>query len=102
MLSRLMQDGELAHSVVEGFLRDIPRQIDSLRELLAAGDRPAAERKAHSIKGASANVGGEAMRAVAFEMEKEAEAGRLEAAAARLPRLEEEFHRLRRAMSEWD
>ncbi len=100
MLSRLMGDEELARSVAEGFLRDIPRQIEALRELLAAGDSPGAERKAHSIKGASANVGGEAMRAVAFEMEKAAEAGELAAAAARLPRLEAEFDRLRRAMQE--
>jgi len=100
MLSRLMRDEELARSVVEGFLGDIPRQIDALRGLLAAGDRQGAERKAHSIKGASANVGGEAMRAVAREMEKEAEAGRLEEAAARLPRLEAEFDRLRKALSE--
>ena len=59
MLARLMEDEDLAKMVVESFLEDIPRQIDSLKVYLEAGDATGAERQAHTIKGASANVGGE-------------------------------------------
>ncbi len=56
------------------------------------------ERQAHTIKGASSNVGGEALRAVAFEMEKAARAGELKSVTARLSELEMQFIRLKEAM----
>ena len=52
------------------------------------------ERKTHSIKGASANVGGEALYQVAFEMEIAAKAGDLGSIQMRLPELEEAFNQL--------
>jgi CheY-like chemotaxis protein/HPt (histidine-containing phosphotransfer) domain-containing protein len=101
MMARLMDDEELARIVVDGFLEDAPRLIEALRNCLGAGDAPGAIRQAHTIKGASATVGGEALRAVALEMEKAAMAGDFEAVAARLPDLESEFGRLREAMSDF-
>ena len=89
MMARLMDDEDLARKVVEGFLKDIPKQIEALKACLEAGDAARAERQAHTIKGASANVGGEALRAVAFEMEKAAKAGDLGSVTARLPELED-------------
>ena len=88
MMARLMDDEDLARTVVEGFLEDIPKQIEALKGYLEAGDAARAERQAHTIKGASANVGGEALRAVAFEMEKAGKTGDLESVTARLPELE--------------
>ena len=79
MLSRLMGDEELARRVVGGIPGRYPAaDRGRFGNMLDAGDGPGAERKAHSIKGASANVGGEAMRAVALEMERAAEAGELD------------------------
>ena len=101
MMARLMDDEDLARTVVEGFLEDIPKQIEALKGYLEAGDAARAERQAHTIKGASANVGGEALRAVAFEMEKAGKTGDLEAVTARLPELETQFARLKEAMSEF-
>jgi len=101
MMVRMMDDEDLARTVIGGFLDDIPKQIEILKVCLAAGDVPGAERQAHSIKGASANVGGEALRAVAFEMEKAGKAGNLEAVAARLPELEAQFARLKDFMNEF-
>jgi two-component system sensor histidine kinase/response regulator len=86
--------------VIRGFLDDIPRQIEALKDFLEAGDVPKAERQAHSIKGASANVSGEALRAVALVMERAAKAGDLKSVAARLPELENQFARLKESMSE--
>jgi PAS domain S-box-containing protein len=97
MLARLMDDEELARKLIDGFLDDIPKQIGALRGYLAAGDVPGAERQAHSIKGAAANVGGEALRAVAFEMEMAGKAGNLHVISARIAELEAQFERLKQA-----
>ncbi|HLA27138.1 MAG TPA: response regulator, partial [Syntrophales bacterium] len=101
MMVRLMDDDDLARAVVKGFLEDIPRQIEVLKVRLEAGDVPTAERQAHSIKGASANVGGEALRAVAFEMEKAGKANDPGAISAHLPELEAQFARLQEAMNDF-
>ena len=98
MMERLMNDEDLVRMIVEGFLGDIPRQMEVLRGCLDAGDRLGAERQAHTIKGAAANVGGNDLCAVAFEIEKAAEAGDLKAAGEHLPELESAFDRLRTEM----
>jgi CheY-like chemotaxis protein/HPt (histidine-containing phosphotransfer) domain-containing protein len=96
MLERLMGDEDLARMILDGFLQDIPRQIRALRDFLDVGNAPGAERQAHTIKGASANVGGEALRAVAYEMEKAGKAGDLAAVRARMADLEAQFDRLKK------
>ncbi|MBI4763224.1 MAG: response regulator [Deltaproteobacteria bacterium] len=101
LMARLMDDEDLARKVVGGFLGDVPRQIEILKNCLEAGDAARAERQAHSIKGASANVGGQALGAMAFELEKAGKTGNLEAVRARLPELERQFARLKEAMSEF-
>jgi HPt (histidine-containing phosphotransfer) domain-containing protein len=99
MLDRLMDDEDLARMIVEGFLKDIPLQITALKGYLETGDATGIERQAHSIKGASANVGAERLRAVAFEIEKAAMTGDLNAARIHMPELEEQFERLNQVMS---
>jgi CheY-like chemotaxis protein/HPt (histidine-containing phosphotransfer) domain-containing protein len=101
VMARLMDDEDLVRTMIGGFLGDIPKQIEMLKSFLEAGDAARAERQAHSIKGASANVGGEALRAVAFELEKAGKNGNLEAVRDRLPELERQFARLKDAMSEF-
>jgi CheY-like chemotaxis protein/HPt (histidine-containing phosphotransfer) domain-containing protein len=98
MMARMMDDEVLAKEVVEAFLNDIPRQIRTLQGCLEAADAPGTERQAHTIKGACANVGGEALRAVAFEMEKAARAGDLDAINARMTELKTQFEKLKQAM----
>ena len=99
LMTRLMDDEVLARAVVDGFLDDAPRLIDSLRDCLRAGDASGAIRQAHTIKGASATVGGEALSMVAQEMERAATSGDLDGASDRLPDLEFAFDRLRSAMT---
>ncbi len=98
MMERLMDDEDLAQIVIEGFTEDIPRQIEALRGYLDADDASGSERQAHTIKGASANVGGEVLRAVAFVMEKAGKARDLDAVKAAIPELETQFERLKKAM----
>ena len=100
MVARLMDDEELAAAVAQGFLADMPRQIEALRASLGAGDVTSAVHQAHTIKGAAANVGGEALRAVALEMEKAGAGASAEAVAALLPALDGAFADLRLAMGE--
>jgi PAS domain S-box-containing protein len=99
MMARLMHDKELAKAVAEGFFEDIPRQIEALRRYLEDQDAPGAERQAHTIKGASATVGGEALRAVAYEMEMAGRAGDLAAVKTGLAELEAQFERLKQTMA---
>ncbi|MFZ4439302.1 MAG: ATP-binding protein [Syntrophales bacterium] len=101
MMARLMDDKDVALMLIDCFLEDIPKQLLALRGYLEADDATSAERQAHTIKGASANLGGEALRAVANEMEIAGKAGELKAAAARLPELERQFASLKEAMNEF-
>ena len=98
MMTRVMDDADLAGAIVAAFLEDIPQQIAALRSFLEAGDATGAERQAHTIKGASAAVGGERLRAVAVAMEQAGRSGDLAAITARLADLDRQFEALRAAM----
>ncbi len=99
-LARLMDDRELARTIVTGFLSDIPGQVRKLRVCLSGNDAPGAQRQAHTIKGAAANIGASALRKVAFELEKIGKERRLGDALDLLPRLETEFERLKRSLEQ--
>ena len=101
IMSRMGDDEDLARKLVECFLDDIPKQILALRGYLEKGDSTSAERQAHTIKGASATLGGEALRAVALEIEKAGKAGEMEVIADRLPELDVQFDRLQEAMNDF-
>ena len=84
--------------ILNAFLVDIPLQIQSLKTFLKAGDVRGAERQAHTIKGASANVGAERLHSVAFEMEKAAIAKDMTVVDSFMHELESQFDRLKEAM----
>ena len=98
MLERLMDDEDLVREITAAFLADIPQQIQTLKTSIEHGDIPTAQRQAHTIKGVSANVGGEALRAVAFEIEQIIKAGDLVAAGTRMTELDMQCDRLIKAM----
>lgn len=100
MLGRVMDDRELARTILDGFLKDIPLQIAALRRDLEAGDLTSATRQAHTIKGASANVGGERLRAAADEMERAGRSGDLQAVTALLAELQAQFYALKMRIGE--
>jgi len=101
MLRRMMGDAELAMAVMKRFLEDMPLQIEALKGFLESADAPAAQRQAHTIKGASANVGGERLRNAALQVETAVRAGDLSRAASLIPEVEREFGRLKDAMLIW-
>jgi len=98
LMERLMDDEELVQTVLTAFVDDIPEQIVAIREHIASGDVDGVVIRAHTIKGASANVSGEALRAVAYQMEKASKRGDLEAVAAGVGDLERQFEALKCAM----
>ena len=75
LMDRLMGDEDLAKEIVEAFLEDIPTQFQVLRECLEREDVRNAERLVHTIKGVSANVGGEGLREAASQLEKALKTG---------------------------
>jgi HPt (histidine-containing phosphotransfer) domain-containing protein len=96
MMERLMDDEDLAGKIMAAFLADIPLQIGALRGCLEAGDTAGAVRQAHTIKGASANMGGEVLRALALDLEKAGKAGDLGSMKARLDELGAAFEEFRK------
>jgi len=102
MRERLMEDEALMQVVAEGFLSDIPGQIEALQGYLEADDAVGAERQAHTIKGAAANVGGERVRVVAFAIEKAARVGDLRAAGEFMVELAAQFDQLKALMNNQD
>jgi len=96
----VLGDTDLAKTIIKIFLKDIPIQIQILKDFLNKNDLAGAERQAHSIKGASANIGGEALRTAASEMEisGKREGGR-RAMMDQIPGLIAKFEQLKRVLS---
>ncbi len=61
LLARLMGDKDCVRVVIDSFLEEIPSQIHAMQENLAAGNIIDCGRMAHTIKGAAANAGGNAL-----------------------------------------
>jgi HPt (histidine-containing phosphotransfer) domain-containing protein len=97
-LERVMGEEELVREITELFLADLPVQLGRLDAAVDSADCQLAGKLAHAIKGASANVGGEALRETSFAMEKAGKAGDLVALRTLLPELKERFARLKEAM----
>jgi two-component system sensor histidine kinase/response regulator len=90
-LDRLMGDEDLVEEIANAFLEDMIAQLAMLKTHVAEGDADAAGGRAHTIKGAAANVGAMALSATAAEMEKAARAGRRDEVTALLPELVRQF-----------
>ncbi len=97
--ARVLEDDELVARVVKTFSADISRRLRSLTALVKCGDAPAAQRLAHGIRGAAANVGGERLQEVANRVEAAATAADLATALSLLPELEAQVEQLLAVMN---
>jgi signal transduction histidine kinase/CheY-like chemotaxis protein/HPt (histidine-containing phosphotransfer) domain-containing protein len=70
LLERLSGNEPLARRVITRFLSDVPEQLAALRGAFENTDGEAAQRSAHSIKGAAANAGGSRVREAARRLEQ--------------------------------
>ncbi|MDD2463176.1 MAG: response regulator [Desulfobulbus sp.] len=98
MLKRFMDDEALSQEVVEGFLTDIPQQIERLNAFLADGDLSGIARQAHTIKGAAGNVSAEMLHDAAMDVEKACLSGNAAVMREGVSHIEKEFHRLKEAL----
>ena len=98
MLERLLGDRDLAQQIVHCFLEDMPRRIEALRGCLDAADVLGAQRQAYAIKGAAADVGGDALMKLAVYLDRAGKAGDLDAMRAGFADLQSEFEQLKQAM----
>jgi HPt (histidine-containing phosphotransfer) domain-containing protein len=98
LLKRLMKDEQLAAMVLDAFLRDMPQQIQSLMRALNALSMEEVKAQAHKIRGAAANVSGEALSALAAEIENAAEWQNASVLALRGGEVDREFLRLKEAI----
>ncbi len=98
MMMRMMNDADLVKTVIKLFLRDVPTKISQIREQLEKADFESMRHPAHSLKGAAANVGGEAMRIAAMRIEKMPDKQSTEIVTELVDNLEGEFWKLRRIM----
>jgi PAS domain S-box-containing protein len=101
MLQRMMEDEELAKTVVGAFLDDIPGQLAALKALVQDGQPEKAGDQAHKIKGAAANVAAHAFQETAYTMEKAGRAGDTELLRRKMHELEQHFLELKRHMETW-
>ena len=88
LLDRLMDDRELACSVLHWFLDDVPKCLDHLREALLREDVETLGRRAHSLNGLAANAGAPRLRDRAEQLETAANEQELDKIAALLPQAE--------------
>jgi PAS domain S-box-containing protein len=98
VLARLMDDESLLTQIQQCFLEEMPGQIQALKELVERGDVKRAGAQAHKIKGAAANLGGEALCGVALAMESAAVDGNTSLLAQQMPEMQRQFSRLKQAM----
>jgi HPt (histidine-containing phosphotransfer) domain-containing protein len=86
--ARLECDDEFLVELWQAFLEESPQLRNELALAIQAEDQSATERRAHSIKGISGNIGAERLRCIAFEIEKFAREGDMTRVADLFPELE--------------
>lgn len=95
-------DVEFLREIVDVYLADVPTQIAKLQAAAEAGDIATAERQAHTIKGASSNIGAERVRAAALEIESAAKAGELDVVRSLTGQLEPTLRELESELDKFD
>ena len=101
LLRRLDGDKELFNELLDIFLQDIPLRLERLKHALEGNDTGLAIQQAHTIRGASANIGANAMRDAAFEMEMAARDNRLDMAFSLVRKLKQEFEKFRSSLTDF-
>jgi HPt (histidine-containing phosphotransfer) domain-containing protein len=84
-------DQEFEAELIHLYVEDVTNRLLQIEKLLAAETAEVLIREAHTVKGASSNVGAEGVRSIAAEIEKLAKDGQIEAAAGRYEELREAF-----------
>jgi HPt (histidine-containing phosphotransfer) domain-containing protein len=100
LLERLDDDEALCREISNTFLQDLTAQLVELKHLLYEYDLPLVKRQAHTIKGASANMGAEALSCAAYELETVGSEADPSLVWSLLGKLEDEYKRFRAVLSD--
>ena len=95
LLRRLMDDRELAGTLLMGFINNGPALLKHLRERLDDSDAPGLRTEAHTLSGAAATVAAEALHLAALAIETESMAGHLDSCRGLLDGVNSEFERFK-------
>jgi HPt (histidine-containing phosphotransfer) domain-containing protein len=87
--------GEFLREIVGIYVEDTPKRIAEMRASIASANTPALTRAAHTIKGSSANVGAQLVKAVAERIEALSRKEGVGGAAPMVDDCEREFERAR-------
>ena len=90
-LERAMGNKDFLDKMINGFIKSMPEQIESLRGLIKQEDGDALRKGAHSLKGASANLSMSGLSAAAFRLEQMGRDGELSEADQALGELGRQF-----------
>jgi PAS domain S-box-containing protein len=90
-LKNMMDDSELAATLLRMFLANMPGDIGKLHAAVADGNDEQIRSAAHFIKGAAANMCALAINAMAYEIEQAARQGHGEQAVELLPKLDAQW-----------
>ncbi|AFV25179.1 multi-sensor hybrid histidine kinase [Methanolobus psychrophilus R15] len=91
LFERIMDDEELARSLIAIFLKQVPEQIRELRENVDKREMKNIFWYAHKIKGTSANLGGMVLSSLASEMEQAAMQGEYNKTTTVMQDMEKQF-----------
>lgn len=98
VLERLGGDEALVRELIDVFCRYAPCKLEELKLRAEAGDTVSVDEAAQEIKGAAAEIGGEAIRRVAESIESAAKARDLKAISVGVPELERRLEELCRVL----
>jgi CheY-like chemotaxis protein len=96
-LRELQEEGEpdILNELIRLYLKEVPPELEALREAAQMGEPQSVERIAHTLRGSSANIGALRMEALCAELEEMGRSEELAAALGQISRLQEEFGRVR-------
>ncbi len=101
-LDNLDGDKELLKDLVALFIEDAPNHLNALKIAVEQGSIEEIKRHAHTLKGASANIGARQIREEAVKLEVAANADNLPAAATHISELHTQFDHLVQTASSLD
>ena len=87
-LKLMLDDEDLADTLLKMFVANTPESLERLREAIASGEGGQIKAAAHFIKGAAANLCAVRLRDVAYEIEMAGVNGNIDQASRLLPQLE--------------
>jgi response regulator RpfG family c-di-GMP phosphodiesterase len=90
-MENIMDDMVIARGIIDIFNRNAPRQLEELKKAIDEEEIETIVNSAHSLKGASASVGGMALSDISSRIEMQAGTGEMGMILKMLPELEKSY-----------